>query len=181
MANLAKLYAAQQKSDVDGMVAGAVDKAMKRIVGGIDSTISEQWAREDKEDIDRILATVSEVIPALSRMIGEAIQGAVHSIVSELGKIEPLDEIKGMVKGIRIPDHTGHLAALERAISSISIPETDLKPVLQMMVEKFSALDEKLDEILEKLGEDKVFTVVRDEITKLMDKVVMTSAEEEAE
>jgi len=168
MANLAKLYAAQQKTDMDSMVAGAVNKAMKRIVGGIDSTISEEREREDKANIDRILATVNQVIPELGKLVGEAIQSAVMAIVSELGKIEPLDEIKGMVKGIRVPDHTGHLAALGQAISNISIPETDLKPVLKQI----EALAAKLDEDEEEEEPKKwIFKVNRDEITKLMESV----------
>lgn len=176
MANLAKLYAAQQKTDVDRLVSGAVDKAMKRIMGGIDATASEQWAREDRDDVDRILATVGEVIPALSRMIGEAIQGAVHSIVSELGKIESQDELKGMVKGIRIPDHSGHLAALQQAITSIPIPETDLKPVLKAI----EALAAKLDEEDEEEEPKKwTFTVNRDEITKLIESVDVVEEEDD--
>ena len=164
MSNLQKLYAAQKQNNVDVMVSSAVDAAMKRIVSGVNVNVEEQNRKAENDKTAQIVNAVNSIAPAIKQALEEAVSG----VLAELGKIEPLDDIKGMVKGIRIPDHTGHLAAIQQAIASISLPETDLKPVLKAI----EALAAKLDEEDEEEEERKwVFKVNRDEITKLIESV----------
>ena len=171
MANLAKLYAAQKSADVDTMVSSAVDAAMKRIVSGVNVNVEEQKRNSERDKTAQIVAAVNSIAPAIKQALEEAVSG----VLAELGKIEPLDDIKGMVKGIRIPDHSGHLAAIHEAITSISMPETDLKPVLKAL----EALSAKLDEEEEEEEKKWVFKVNRDEITKLIESVDVVEGDEE--
>jgi hypothetical protein len=171
MADLAKLYGMHQNSGMEVMVTRAVKEAVRKVVQDINvnvevlsKAVMQDVERRDKENAENMMAVVKGITPHIKQIVEQS----VHAVLSELGKIEPLDELKGMVKGIRIPDHTGHLAALERAISSISIPETDLKPIQKQL----DAITAKMDE---DEGEEEpkkwTFTVIRDEITKLMESV----------
>lgn len=163
MSSLQKLYARKQESaSFNAEVNRAVESAVAHIKDSLAEGIRDWISTAEQRGSQGVADGLNTILPAINQIVAESVRAIVTSI-------EPA------VRGIRIPDHTGHLAAIQQAISSIAIPETDLKPVLKAL----EALAAKLDEDEEEEEKKWVFKVNRDEITKLIESVDVVEGDEE--
>lgn len=143
----------------------ATDKAWDYFLEGVKGQINAASDEAGRKSADMIAGIVQEMGPALH----QAISSGISSVLDAVGRIETLDELKGLVKDINIPDHRNDLAGLRQAIRDIKVPETDLAPVLLQLDIIQDAL-EKDDEVEEEQKEW-VFKVNRDPLTKLIESI----------
>ena len=168
MANLAKLHANMQaKPDFTGMVDAAVEKAVRRISSGITDNVKAHTATTEQRQASNILDVVTAITPAIQ----EAIESGISSVLADIGKIEKLDDLKGMVGGIKIPDYSEHLGRIEKTVNGTvkKIPKTDLAPIMSQLATISEQLSEPSDD-----KKEWTFDVKRDSVTKLIDKVEVT-------
>lgn len=164
MKNLAHLLP-QEKPDLEGMIGKQVEAAVKRISSGITDNVKAHTATTEQ----RQAATILKVVEAITPAIQEAIETGIQSVLADIGKLEKLDDLKGMVGGIKIPDNKANFDRIEAAINGKKIPKTDLEPVMSQL----ATISGQLNEEPEKQKEW-TFDVKRDPITKLIDKVKVT-------
>jgi len=162
MSNLQKLYAkTKENQGFNAEVNRAVETAVSAIRGSVADGLKAHVDSAEQRGSQSVAAAVQSILPVIQQIVADSVRAVVASI-------EPQDELKGLVRGISIPDHSAHLSRIEQAISK----PVDLAPVMA-----------KLGEIYEQLEEDEkpkwVFTVNRDPITKLMDSVTAEVVEVE--
>jgi len=161
MSNLQKLYAKKQESmGFNAEVNRAVETTVSRIQNSLADGVKAHINSAEQRGSQSVAAAVQSILPVIQQ------------VVSDSGRA--VDDLKRMIQAVRIPDNADALNAIEQQISKIVMPKLDLSPVLA-----------KLDELIEKAGEEKeepkwVFTVNRDPITKLMDSVTAEPVEDES-
>jgi len=160
MSNLQKIYSKRQEGlYFISEVNKAVESTIERIKDSLDQSVKDYVSKAEVSTD----ATVKSILPAINKIVADSLGPLANS----------QGEMKRFVQNVRIPDNSPEIKAIAEQIRKIVIPAVDFKPVLA-----------KLDELLEKVGEEKeepkwVFTVNRDPITKLMDSVTAEVVEGE--
>ena len=150
------------------MLAKAVESAVKRISSGITDNVKAHTATTEQRQAINIMDVVKTIQPAIETAIAESLS----TVLADIGKIEKLDGLKGMVKGIEIPDYSTRLDNLDAAVAGTvkKIPTVDLKPVMDQLATISGQLLEEDDE-----PKEWTFQFNRDPQTKLLDSVDVVS------
>ena len=163
--------------DFSGVIAEQTDSTIRHIIGGITSDLKAQLAdnenRQASHSLDMaqskhkqaaiILKAVKEIQPAIEKAVIYSMQ----QIIKNMEKAESLGPLMKMVN--EIPDYSKQFVSLNKAISANKLPKTDLVPIMSQL----NTISEQIIDTDER-PKSWTFEVIRDERTKLIDRVEVT-------
>ena len=166
--------------DFRGVIAQQTDATIQRIFSGITNELMTQMADSENRQAGHSLSMAEsrqkqhgdmiKAVKSIQPAIEKAVIYSMQKVIGDIGKLEKLDDLKGMVGGIKIPDYSNRLDSLDKAVAGTvkAIPKTDLAPIM-------SQLDTISTQIIDMPGEDRPkswqFVINRDDRTKLIESV----------
>ncbi len=159
--NLLQLHARKKaRSDFSQTLSEVVERAMKPVLAAVTKDLK---SRADAAEPKHIRQAVNAIEASL--------KSGIQSVLADIGKIETQDELKALLKGIRIPDHKDQFGRIEKAIVQSKTPAVDILPILNQL----DTISDQL--IASQLSETKewTFKINRNRVTGFLDSVDVTA------